>query len=541
MSRDESPVPGPHLFARPIAGAEDQRSVIEFLSNAASYGAAGAVVERIETHISIVFLVGDRAYKLKRAVRFAYLDYSQAPLREKYCRAELECNRRAAPQLYLRVRTITRGPGGGLSFDGPGAAVDWVVEMRRFDQNDLFDRRAVAGTLTPAMMRDLADHIAIFHQAAAPAMDHGGYNSIKNTIAANAAALIDSSPPLERSMIDRVNAASMAACTEIGALLDQRKAEGRVRLCHGDLHLRNICLIDGSPTIFDGIEFNDEFSCIDVLYDLAFLLMDLRHRGFDDLANLVFNRYLDRTNDITGLPALPLFMSLRAAIRAHVLIAQYRNGAAPRDAADAQSYLAQAAETLHPHQPCLIAIGGRSGSGKSTLAAALAPGLPPAPGARIIRSDVIRKTMFNVMPETHLPEAAYDSSVTGQVYQAVRDQAAQTLSAGYTAIADATFLSAGARRAIAEVAQHAGVAFFGFWLEGELGVLSQRLAARRNDASDADAEVLRRQERAETGDMDWQRMNAHETTVRQVSMICAHMAHGPAAALGFQPGAHLRN
>ena len=154
--------------------ADDQQQVIAFLSDGRSYGEPNAVVERIETHISIVFLVGQHAYKLKRAVRFSYLDYSRPELRETYCQAELELNRRTAPEIYLRVRAITLEPDGSLRFEGAGIAVDWVVEMRRFGQDDLFDRLAMAGKLTPGIMRDLADRIAAFHNTAAIVMTQGG-------------------------------------------------------------------------------------------------------------------------------------------------------------------------------------------------------------------------------------------------------------------------------------------------------------------------------------------------------------------------------
>ena len=192
-------------------------------------------------------------------------------------------------------------------------------------------------------------------------------------------------------------------------MLDRRGAAGKVRRCHGDLHLRNVCLFEGKPTLFDCLEFSDELASVDVLYDLAFLLMDLEHRGLADFANLVLNRYLDLTGEDDGLAALPLFLSLRAAIRAHVTAAAMeraaQSAAEPAMAAEARRYLELAAQFLRPRSCRLIAIGGLSGTGKSTLAAALAPCL----GARVLRSDVIRKRLFGVAPETQLPASAYTS------------------------------------------------------------------------------------------------------------------------------------
>ncbi|MDZ7811493.1 MAG: phosphotransferase [Arhodomonas sp.] len=197
--------------------------------------------------------------------------------------------------------------------------------------------------------------------------------------------------------------ASLARCEGLAGRLDRRAAEGRVRVCHGDLHLQNICLFKGEPTIFDCIEFNRELSDIDVLYDLAFLLMDLDHRGHGDLANTVFNRYLDRRDEADGVAALPLLLSMRAAIRAHVSgqAAMVQADAAAREQRRgvAAAYLEHALSLLAPAGPRLLAVGGFSGTGKSTLAYGLAPGLDPAPGARVLRSDVLRKRRYGVAPE----------------------------------------------------------------------------------------------------------------------------------------------
>jgi uncharacterized protein len=342
------------------------------LSDGTSYGLPGTAVERIETHISMVFLIGERAYKLKRAVAFSYLDFSTTALRERFCRAELGLNRRTAPELYLGLRSITRRPDGVLAFGDGDNVVDWVVEMRRFAENDIFDRLAQSGRLTAGLMRDLTDVIAAFHAAAEVTAGYGGRAGIAETIAGNDANLLLSCPPLERERAEALRAQSTTKLAAVGSVLDRRRERGRVRRCHGDLHLRNICLFQGRPTLFDCIEFSDGMACIDVLYDLAFLVIDLTHRGFGDLANLVLNRYLDLSPDSDGLPALPLFLSVRAAVRAHVLAAVYRRNPAAETLREPQSYLSLAATLLQPHPPRLIAVAGLSGTGKSTLAQALA-------------------------------------------------------------------------------------------------------------------------------------------------------------------------
>jgi aminoglycoside phosphotransferase family enzyme len=311
------------------SGIHSQDEVIAFLSDGVSYGLPGARVERIETHISIVFLVGDRAYKLKRAVRFPYLDYSKTSNRERFCKSELELNRRTAPSIYLRVRPVCRSADDRLCFDH-GTIVEWILEMRRFSQADLFDQLAQRSCLTPQLMRDLTDVIVEFHSRAEPTYEHGGRLAIERTIRDNNSNMVQYCPPLNQSRIKHVTAASIVQASAVAELLDARRAAGKVRQCHGDLHLGNICLFEDRPTLFDCIEFSDELACIDVLYDLAFLLMDLVQRGLIDLANVVFNRYLDLSAEIDGLPALSLFMSMRAAVRAHVQAALNRYSRQPK-------------------------------------------------------------------------------------------------------------------------------------------------------------------------------------------------------------------
>lgn len=498
----------------------EQREVVAFLSHPASYGDAGATVERVTTHCSIVFLVGERAFKLKRAVRFSYLDYSTVALREKYCRAELALNRRTAPAIYLGVRSVTRDPDGTLAFDGSGSTVDWVLEMRRFDETGLFDRMAEAERLRPELMRNLADHIAEFHRAAEVIADRGGRAGLETALSINDDNLRLGVPPLDGSLIDDLRALSQARLGAVGDLLEARRKQGSVRRCHGDLHLRNICLVSGQPTLFDAIEFNDDFACIDVLYDLAFLLMDLTHRGLAAFASIVFNRYLDRTGDHHGLAAMPLFLATRAAVRAHVMAATAGSDpnarTASEAAAQAESYLALARMLLKPQPARLIAVGGLSGTGKSTVAQSLAPGLSPAPGARVVRSDVVRKRLAGVAPETRLPRESYTLAASRRVYDLVCDEARAIVEAGYAAIVDAAFLRAEEREAIAATAREAGVAFVGLWLEAPAATLARRLETRRGDASDADRGVLEQQLRMEIGAIDWLRIDASEEVAATV-------------------------
>jgi hypothetical protein len=492
----------------------DQSDVIRFLSLPQSYGAA-AEVETITTHASIVFLAGDRAYKLKRAVKYSYLDYSTAELRRRACEAELALNRRTAPELYLSVTPILRVVDGALSFDGPGEPVEWVVVMRRFPQEALLSHLAEHGALTAELALELANRVAAFHAIAEIAPDHGGAEGVRAVIQINDENL-RRSPPLGVSLsdIDALRDASVAALRTHSTLLEERRTKSRVRRCHGDLHLGNICLIDGQPTLFDCIEFSDLISCIDVLYDLAFLLMDLRHRGLARQCGLVFNRYLDLTSEDDGLPALALFMSLRASVRAHVTA----TGAAKLDSPDARqkqlaaakSYFDLALDLLRPRPARLVAIGGLSGTGKSSVAAVLAGELGSGAGARVLRSDVVRKQLFGRPPEERLPAEAYTMSVNERVYATLERRAAALLAAGHSVVIDAVCARPEERAALADLARRSGAGLSGIWLQASEATLLARLAQRDKDASDATAETLQRQLTYDLGVIDWTRIDANQ-------------------------------
>ena len=490
---------------------DSQSDVIRFLSEPASYQGSVDFVETIETHASIVFLAGDCAYKLKRAVRYSYLDYSTSELRRRACENELVLNRRTAPSTYLSVAPIRRTAAGKLSFDGPGKPVDWVVVMRRFGQDALLSHLADQDLLTDRLAFELANRIADFHATASVEPDHGGAAGLAAVIKINDENLRRTPPEgVAVADIDRLSAASRAALQTLALQLDRRRATGRVRRCHGDLHLGNICLIDGRPTLFDCIEFSDLIACIDVLYDLAFLLMDLRHRALNRQCGLVFNRYVDLSGDEDGVPSLPFFMSLRAAVRAHVTAAAAKRveTAALREQrlARAKSYFDLALQLLQPKPAQLVAVGGLSGTGKSTIAAAIAGDLGVGPGARVLRSDVLRKQLFAKPPEQRLPDEAYSTDINQKVYATLKTRAGTLLAAGCSVVVDAVSARPDERAAIAEVARQAGAHFTGLWLQASEAALLARLKNRGKDASDATAEVLRRQLSYDLGPMDWIRL-----------------------------------
>ena len=490
--------------------ADPQQEVIDFLRDPASYPGVAEPVETIETHISRVFLAGRRAYKLKRAVKYSYVDFSTVALRRGACTAELQLNRRTAPQLYLEVRAIVRRPDGSLAWSGEGEALDWVVVMRRFEQEQLLENVALAGGLTAPLMLALTAHIAEFHEKAEARPRHGGGAAMTALVEDNIGVLRECGEAgFDPTQIHRIEERLREEAARCRDLLDRRRGEGKVRRCHGDLHLRNICLLDGRPVLFDAIEFSENIASIDVLYDLAFLLMDLAHRDCRELANLVLNRYLDLTGEDDGLAAMPLFLALRGVIRAHVTATAAQRGGSDEHAFDeARRYLDEAEQMLAPRAARLVAIGGPSGSGKSRLAARLAPELGLPPGARVLRSDVLRKRRFGLEPETALPPEGYAEEVTELVYGDLCAGAATALRAGYSAIIDAVALRPDERRSFAAVAAGCGVPFAGIWLDAPAETMRARIGARRGDASDATAEVLAKQLAADPGAMDWSRIDA---------------------------------
>jgi aminoglycoside phosphotransferase family enzyme/predicted kinase len=499
-----------------------QHEVVEFLMAPATH--EGASVERIDTHSAMVFLAGSRALKLKRAVRFDYLDFSTPERRRAACEAEVRLNQRAAPSIYRGVIAITREADGVLALDGSGEPVDWVVDMTRFDQDQLLDRLAEREMLDISLMRPLAASIARFHADAEPRDDHGGYVGMAWVIEGNADGFASEGRGiLDPRRCDHLTHLARREAFRRGRLLDTRRYAGFVRQCHGDLHLRNCVLLDGWPTLFDAIEFNDDIACVDVVYDLAFLLMDLWRRGLRDHANAVLNAYLAETGDFAGLALLPLFLSCRAAIRAKTSATSARMQEDPGRRRElevlAREYLEMAIDLLRPTTARLIAIGGFSGSGKSTVARALAPSVGSVPGAIVLRSDEERKRMCGVESLTRLGPSGYSDEITRRVYRTLAEHARLALTAGHSVIIDAVFARPSDRLAVEAIARGVGVPFSAIWLDAPADVLEARVASRHRDASDADIAIVRRQLAMNTGAIEWTRVDASRIPESVVAAI----------------------
>ncbi len=456
----------------------------------------------IETHISRVFLAGDRAWKLKKAVALPYVDFSTLEKRRIACEREVSLNRRTAPQLYLGCRAIYRDPAGRLSFEPRAAPVEWLVEMRRFDPRQTLDRLLADGAVTPATIVALASDIAAFHAKAEP-VDREAAAMVAQTIALNDAAFASlPAGALPAGALADFRAVQQAEVERRRSVLARRRAESRMRHGHGDLHLRNIAMIDGRPVLFDCLEFDDDLAAVDVLYDLAFLLMDLLQHRRGDLANLALNAWLEAMPDDAGIGLLPLYVALRAAIRCHI--------AALTEAGrvEAVRYLGLARQALAPPPPRLILVGGLSGTGKSTLARALAPDLGGPCGAVILRSDIVRKALHNVPALERLPQDSYTPDSSRRVYAALLERARMLLQGGASVILDAVYGKPEERDAAAALAREMNCRCDGLWLTAAPEILTARVAARRNDASDATEDVVRWQLQTLRQPDDWKTVDA---------------------------------
>jgi uncharacterized protein len=497
----------------------DQKAVLAFLDDGVRDGAT----KRIDTHASIVFLGPDRVLKVKRAVRLPFLDYSTLEKRKQACEQELAVNRPYAPRLYRRVIPITRG-SNGFQLGGDGPAVEWAVEMARFDENKTLDHLARAGVLTPPLAEAVAE---IIHEAHRRAERSDGA-----TWLASIDCIIDryldkfrEQPSLARSSVEQLHEASRRQLDAAWPLLRERASAGMVRRCHGDSHLGNIVLIDDKPVLFDAIEFDPAMATTDILYDLAFPIMDLVYFGLKAAANRLFNTYLQKSwlENAGALRLLPLFLSMRAAIRADVLFTKSEQSGDQSAAREANCYFDLALGFLKQARPSLIAIGGKSGTGKSVLARDAAALIGTPPGAVILRSDILRKELFGVDPLVSLPETAYAPGVTERVYRTLAERARRVVAQGYSVIIDAAFLRQAERDELSTEASRIGVAFRPIFLTAGLGVRLRRIASRKHDASDAKAEVARGQEDYDVGTLNWPSVDASgppEQTLERSSPYC---------------------
>ncbi|RZU38355.1 hypothetical protein EV700_2286 [Fluviicoccus keumensis] len=464
--------------------------LIDALRNKALYPHPVRNFRMIETHISWVLLTGEYAYKIKKPVRFPFLDFTTLESRKRCCEEELRLNRRLSGDLYCDVVPIF-GSVSSPRLDGGGPVIEYAVRMRQFPQECLLDRLAAAGELTPDLLEALALVIADFHRqtpAAPPGHPQCHPEALYAPMQQNFRLIrpwLTDADDLQR--LDRLEVRAGEEYARLQPLLARRIAAGCVRECHGDLHLGNIALIDGRPVPFDCIEFNDAFRLIDIASDAAFLVMDLQSRGLDGLAERFLNGWRERSGDDGALAVMRFYQAYRALVRAKVNV--LRLGQQPDEAtrtlilAEYRRYAALAERYGSPPPRFLAITHGVSGSGKSHVAQQLVDGWQ----AQRFRSDVERKRMFGA------EEGLYGPDATRRTYERLLALGREALAAGYPAVLDATFLDAAWRQAARRLAEAAGVPFLILDCDPPEAVLRERIERRQaagRDPSDATVDVM---------------------------------------------------
>lgn len=492
---------------RPQTGRETaalQQQLVQSLLNPGCYDPPPETVTVMETHISWVLLAGDFAWKLKKAVNFGFLDFSTLEKRRFYCGEELRLNRRFAPDLYLDVVAITGSPAQP-EFGGSGEALEYAVKMRRFPQAGLMSRIADNHQLDAGHVDEIITLVTGMHAQAGQVVtdpEAGSPEDIRHWMDENFTHIRNSRlEPLQQQLLDELDhwcQDTFAACRE---LLGSRRQEGYVRECHGDLHLGNLALVHQRITPFDCIEFNPRLRWIDVMSEVAFLVMDIQERSYPVLAYRFLNGYLQHTGDYAGLRLLNYYLVYRALVRAKVAV--LRSGQTDLDAAgqlaacaDFAAYLELAVQYARPRPRAIIITHGVSGSGKSWWSGHLSGQL----GAIRVRSDIERKRLFGYRPDAAIASAIdtgiYTAEAGLRTYERLAELARQVIDAGFPAIVDAAFLKRAERDRFKDLAGKLGVPCVVLHCEASVDVLRARLDKRQahgNDPSEAGIDVLESQ------------------------------------------------
>ena len=492
--RSDGPAPVGQVCNLPLPA--DTLLLVERLREPAAYPHPTDGIRLIETHCSWVFLTGPFVYKLKKPLDLGFLDYTSLEQRRRCCEEEGRVSGRFAPELYLGAVPITGSPDAPR-VAGAGSAIEWAVKLVQFDEADRLDARFEAGRLTGDDCRRLGESIAAVEEGlavAGPTDPWGTAASVREAAMINLRQLRERRPDAA-GRVGEIEAWLFGRLDDLAGEIERRRVAGRVRECHGDLHLANLVLHAGRMTAFDAIEFSPMLRWIDVANDVAFLVMDLESRGRPDLAAHVRSSWMEAADDHAAARVFPVYEVYRAVVRAAV--AALRAGDAAADRAETDRYLALAARLMRPRQPTLFATVGVSGSGKTTLAA----NLVGAAEAVRLRSDVERKRLAGMRPTDRPADAAAESSLYGvaltrRVYERLAALAGGLMAAGWSVVIDAACLLRWQRELIAAVARKAGVPLV--WLELDVpeAVMVDRVAARLTaggDASDASAEIVRRQ------------------------------------------------
>ncbi|MGE4501885.1 MAG: AAA family ATPase [Thiomicrospira sp.] len=486
-------------------------ALTNWLSQPEHYPHPCQTITRIETHISTVFLTGDYAYKLKKPVNFGFLDFSDLAARKTYCEMEMMLNRRTAPNLYLDLITLYQNTSGDQFSFQPLAGLqiaDYLIKMRQFDPDKVLSRYLHHHPLSREQTELLARAIADFHRQAEQVDAQAYWGSapcVLEPMSDNFPTLLNLAEKLQRTDLSQ-RLKQLAHWTQhqhtlLAPLIEQRKQQGFVRACHGDLHLDNIALIDERPTLFDGIEFNEQFRWIDTLSDLAFLLIDLDAGHQHTLAADLLNRYLRLNGDYAGLLLLRFYQTYRALVRAKISGLRYQQlqtDAAQPYLDDLINYISLAESYAYPQHtpPTLYVMQGISGSGKSTLA----DQLHQQTGALIISSDLERKRLFGIAPTQRVNAQQraklYSGAMNQATYQTLYQACQSALQAGLSVIADATFLQAKHRQRFIELAHTLSCRHLTLSIQPDPHLAEAWITQRQQhnqDPSDADSRIMRSQ------------------------------------------------
>jgi uncharacterized protein len=487
---------------------QDQVILINALQDPGLFDHPVGVIRLIETHISWVILTGEFVYKIKKAVNFGFLDFSTLEKRHFYCEEEVRLNRRFAPGLYLDVVAV-RGVAEYPTLQGDGRPIEYAVRMRQFSQHALLSAMASCHGVTPEHIDEIAGLVAAMHARAAVAGTSAQYGlprDIHHWVMENfvhiRTALMDSN---RREQLDQLERWCQREFQIRESVIQSRKTDGFVRECHGDLHLGNLALIDGRITPFDCIEFNPHFRWIDVMSEIAFLVMDLQDRGYPELAYRFLNALLQQTGDYAGVRMLRYYLVYRALVRAKVAALRFNQAAKSAETENAawteyESYMQLASSYAGSVNPALIITHGVSGTGKSWVASRLAVSL----GAIQVRSDVERKRLFGYRMDAKtgsgVQTGIYTAKAGLQTYARLADLARWLIEGGYTVIVDAAFLRHNERARFRLLAGKLGVPFVLLDFSVDEETLRKRLRARQSsgrDPSEAGIDVLEAQLRSQ--------------------------------------------
>ncbi len=453
-------------------------------------------IRLIQTHSAYVLLTGPFAYKIKKAVKLPFLDFSTIELRRHFCHEEIRLNRNFGSTLYEKVVTIVERDDGFALEEGmkPTAAVEYAVRMRQFEQSDLLLERLRAGRMDIALAVELARKVAAIHataQTSGEIANLGGVESVRAVVEENFESV---RPYLGRTestgRFERGRDSILGFLRDHADLFESRRRDGFVRECHGDLHLNNICIVDGQIEFFDCLDFSAAFRNIDVMYELAFLVMDLEYYGAAGLANVLMNTYIEETGDYEGAVLLPIYMHMRAYVRGKVASLALDE---PEIPAEQRHKLMQSAEAhfvfadriLERPRPRLVVMCGVSGSGKSFVASEIARAI----GAIHVRTDAVRKQLRSV-PLRRRSSEIYDDETTRETYARLYEHARRLLQFGLAVVLDGTYAKGSQRSAAARIARELGAPFNIVQCTASKQALTHRIASRNEDVSDATPGLL---------------------------------------------------